>query len=112
MAATQQAFKCTHHDWLLQRGYQFHTSKFPLITGSEVYYQKAFNGLYINVQVYDFTELMNTEHFRYEIAAQLNGTLTMNVLVFTLFDGNLIDKLASIETYIQQLNLQFEQVVF
>lgn len=108
MAATQQAFKCTHHDWLLQRGYQFHTSKFPLITGSEVYYQKAFNGLYINVQVYDFFN----QGYRYEIAAQLNGTLTMNVQVFTLFDTTLIDKLPNVEAYIQRLNLQFTQVVF
>lgn len=112
MAVTQRAFKCTHHNWLIERGYTFHVSKYPSITHCEVYYQKLFNDLHINVQVYDFTELMNIEHFRYEIAAQLNGKLTMNVLVFTLFDGNLTDKLASVETYIQQLNLQFAQVVF
>lgn len=112
MAAKQRAFKCTHHNWLIERGYTFHVSKYPSITHCEVFYQKAFDDLHVNVQVHDFAHYSDSRHFRYEIAAQLNGTLTMNVLVFTLFDGNLIDKLASVETYIQQLNLQFAQVVF
>lgn len=89
-----------HSDWLLDRGYRRFDNRGMLFDSPDkVLFQKRFDTvsgeLFIEVNVYDYSNLPGG--IRYEVAVQLNGSITMNVTIFTLFNNNLVERLPGIE---------------
>lgn len=102
----------THSDWIVDRGYIRHDNR-GMATDSpnKVLFQKRFNTtegeLYINVNAWVYPNLPGG--IRYEVEAQLNGSITMNVAIFTLFDNDLVLRLPGIENYVLRLQQSFSQ---
>ena len=94
-----------HADWLKSQGYQRHECNKLMPFSGDCFYQKTIgNDVGINVIVYT----PKGKHqlpggTRYEITSQLQGTITMDISLFTLFEGNLQERLAGIEAYVIEL---------
>lgn len=102
----------THSDWLREMGYVRFMG--ALETPYQVLFQKKIeinhlDGLVINVNAFNHPNMPGG--IRYEVEAQLSNTITMNVTIFTLFDGDLIERLPGIEDYVLRLQQAFSQEV-
>lgn len=102
-----------HSNWLCDQGYRRFDNRGMLFDSTDkVMFQKRFmtgSELYIAVNAYDYPDLPGG--IRYEVSAQMNGTITMNITIFTLFDHDLIERLPSIEHYIVRLCDDFSKEV-
>ena len=102
----------THDEYLKLHGYtmQRQEVQIKLFAGVTTYYQKRvdideYDMLIVEVTAHDYPRLPGG--IRYEVSAQLNSTITMNVTLFTLFDKDLVQRLAGIERYIVRLAKAF-----
>ena len=109
---TTRTIYVPHSDWLIDRGYRRFDNRGMLFDSPDkVLFQKRFDTvsgeLFIEVNVYDYPNL--TGGIRYEVSAQLECTITMNVTIFTLFNNNLVERLPGIEYYIMRLHEDFSK---
>lgn len=98
-----------HYNYLVQRGYIVcNQESLPKITPKQVFQKRFTDDLYINIIAYN-PACTPDGVVRYEIEFQFHKDIAMSVIIFTLFEHDIVERLPRIEQYIIRLYNAFLQ---